>query len=179
MLNRILVKIWRMIRGPFQWRVLWFMHSKFIAGISGVVVDENGSILLLRHRFWPEGSWGLPSGYAKCGEQFEDTLAREVNEETGYTIGVDSLLRIVTGYKLRLEITFVAHTKGGTLKLDNREVITAQFFPPEQLPDGLLSSHRELIEIFLNGSGVHRYECTARTSGTSSWQPSREEDGAR
>lgn len=118
-------------------------------GVSGVVLNERNQILLLKHRYWPEGSWGLPGGYAKKGERLEDTLAREVKEETGYTIEVLSLLKLASGYKLRLEVHYLARMVGGDLQLDQREIMEAKFFSPDDLPTGLLAPNREIISLAL------------------------------
>lgn len=141
----LLAKLWRIIRGPLQWYVLWFFHNKFIIGVSGVILNGEGQVLLLRHRYWPRDSWGLPSGYARKSEKLEDALLREVLEETGYIIKTESLLKITSGYKLRLEVHYLAYLTGGKLKLNNDEVLEANFFSLNKLPDGLLMSHRQLI----------------------------------
>lgn len=145
----LLAKVWRSWRGQWQWYVLWLFHHKFIVGVSGVIFNDQGQILLLRHRYWREGSWGLPGGYANSGERLEDTLRREVLEETGYLVETQTLLRMVSGYKLRIEASFLGRLLGGELKLDPKEVIEARFFAPDQLPDGLLVSHRQIITLAL------------------------------
>ncbi len=146
-MNTLLVRIWRLLKGTPQWYILWFFHPKFIIGVSGVVLNEQKQILLQRHRFWKPGSWGLPSGYANRNEKLEDTLRREVREETGYEVEVTGFLRMVSGYRLRLEMSFVGYLKGGTFRLDPKEVIEARFFSVEELPPGLLPSHREIIAL--------------------------------
>lgn len=145
-MTSVLVILWRIIRGPFQWRILWLLHHKFIIGVSGVILDKQDQVLLLRHKYWKQGSWGLPSGYAERQEKLEETLIREVKEETRYDVGNFRLIRIVSGYKLRIEVNFVGDFLGGELKLDPKEVIEARFFSRHELPEGLLPSHRELIE---------------------------------
>jgi ADP-ribose pyrophosphatase YjhB (NUDIX family) len=64
-----------------------------------VVVNEQGQIPLLRQRFWRPGTWGLPGGYANKQEQLEDTLCREVREETGYEVQIMRFLRRVSGFR--------------------------------------------------------------------------------
>ena len=146
-MNTLLVKIWRLLRGKPQWYILWLAHAKFMIGVSGVVLNEQQQILLLRHRFWRPGSWGLPGGYANRNEKLEDTLRREVREETGYEITVSRHLRLVSGYRLRLEVSYLGHLVGGNFRLDPREVLEARFFSRDELPAGLLSSHREIIKL--------------------------------
>jgi ADP-ribose pyrophosphatase YjhB (NUDIX family) len=144
-MTRVLVPIWKSIRGVWQWYILWLAHWKFIIGVSAVIVDENGQVLLLRHRYWKTGSWGLPSGYANQNERLEETIAREVREETGYIVKATKLLRIVSGFKLRLEVSYKGELVGGEEKIDSGEIIEARFFPIDQLPEGLLLSHRDII----------------------------------
>lgn len=146
-LNALLSRLWRLLRGTPQWYMLYLVHAKFMVGVSGVICNEQGQILLLRHRFWRPGSWGLPSGYANRNEKLEETLRREVREETGLDIEVARYLRMVSGFRLRLEVSFRGKLRGGTLQLDPREIIDAQFFSTGALPEGLLPSHREIIEL--------------------------------
>lgn len=142
----LLKSIWRLMSSQARWWVLWFVHDKFMVGVSGIVFNVDNKVLLLRHRFWPEGSWGLPSGYAQKGESFENTLRREVKEETNLEIKPTKLLSLISGYKLRIEVIYVARLIGGQKKLDSREVIEAEFFSLDQLPNGLLPDHIRIIE---------------------------------
>jgi ADP-ribose pyrophosphatase YjhB (NUDIX family) len=145
----LFARFWRTRRGRWQWYVLWLFHAKFVLGVSGVILDDRDHVLLLRHRYWKSGSWGLPGGYAIRGEPLEETLAREVREETAYAIQTLALLRIVSGYRLRLEASFLARLQGGAPRLDPHEILEARFFPPDALPSGLLASHRELVALAL------------------------------
>ena len=142
----MLASIWRMLGSPIHWRILWLRHDKFMLGVSGVMLNEAGEVLLLQHTFWQKGSWGLPSGYIEKSETLEAGLQREIYEETQLRVEIERLLRTVSGYRLRLEMTYQGHIVGpAEPHLDPREVLAAQFFPLDQLPDGLLPSHREVI----------------------------------
>lgn len=77
----------------------------------------------------------------------EAAIAREVREETGYIIEPMSLVRIKSGFRLRVEATYLARVVGGKERLDRGEVVTARFFPREALPSKLLGSHRELLDL--------------------------------
>ena len=137
--------LWRHMK-PFQWRTLWLTHDKFIIGVTGVVLDDSKNVLLLRHTYWPEGSWGLPSGYAEHGEKLEKTLMREVKEETGYDVEVKKLLKLSSGYQLRLEVAYLGELTGGNLNIDSKEILEAKFFSLDEIPQSLLESHKGLIE---------------------------------
>jgi 8-oxo-dGTP diphosphatase len=144
--TRLLARLWHRLAGPVQWWVLWLTQAKFMVGVAGVVFDDRDRVLLLRHRFWPAGSWGLPGGYVRAGEQPEAALARELREETGSAVEDVRLLRVVGGYRLRLEVFFSARLADGLRELDPGEVLAADLFPVDALPPGLLGGHRELIE---------------------------------
>ncbi|MGW3178202.1 NUDIX domain-containing protein [Kitasatospora sp. NPDC001119] len=145
-MKKVAVKLWRIIRGPMQWRVLWLWHSKFMVGVTGIVRHRDGRVLLLKHRMWPEGrQWGLPTGYANAGESFEDTIVREVREETGLTVKVCELAHLKSGYKLRVEVAYEALYVSGQTSAPSFEILEAQWFSPDEHPDGLQESHRKLI----------------------------------
>ena len=145
-MNELLARLWRLGK-PLQWRFLWAVHAKFICGITGVIRDEDGRVLLLRHRLWPEHrQWGFPTGYANKGERHEDTIIREVREETGLTVKPGRLLMIRGGYKYRIEVYYEATLTGGLagLALDSREILDARLFSLDELPESMPESHREL-----------------------------------
>ncbi|MGC5010662.1 NUDIX domain-containing protein [Streptosporangium sp. DT93] len=144
--KNMIARLWRLVGGSLQWRVLWFRNAKFMVGVTGIVRDEDGKVLLLRHRFWPEGrQWGLPTGYANMSETFEDTVRREVLEETGLTVRVGEIAHLRSGYRLRVEVAYEAEFAGGTIEIDDFEILEARWFRPDDLPEGLQESHRLLI----------------------------------
>lgn len=144
---KFLSKIWRLFNGNTKWHILWLFHDKFIIGTSAVIYNEKKEILLLQHRFWKKDSWGLPSGYAEKREKLEDAIQREIKEETNLHVTINDLLNINSGFKLRLEITFLGHCSDvTTLKINNHEILNAKFFHIENLPEGLLASHKKLID---------------------------------
>jgi 8-oxo-dGTP diphosphatase len=148
----MIIQLWRMMKGKPQWYALWLFHHKFIIGVCGVILNEDGEVLLQRHRFWPQGSWGLPSGYAEHGETVEQTLVREVKEETDYNIEVTQVLQVKSGFQLRMEVHLLGRFLGGDLHLDEKEVIEARFFSPQELPEGILPSHRGIIAVALDST---------------------------
>lgn len=52
----------------------------------GLVIDDNDQVLMLwRHRFVPDQwGWELPGGIVDAGEEDAVTVAREIEEETGW-----------------------------------------------------------------------------------------------
>ncbi|MFD4789654.1 NUDIX domain-containing protein [Streptomyces sp. NPDC058459] len=144
-MKRLVARVWRLVRGPLQWRVLWLAHARFMVGVTGVVRNDAGQVLLLKHRMRPpEKPWGLPTGYAIKGEEFPLTIVREVEEETGLSVKPGRLVSVTSGHRLRVEVAYEALHTGGTLKIDRFEILEARWFYTSSLPEGMQDSHRRL-----------------------------------
>jgi 8-oxo-dGTP diphosphatase len=144
----LLARAWH-AAGPLQGWLAWRLHSRFGVGVTGIVRAPDGRVLLLRHRLWPaDGQWGFPSGFAQRGETFQETVVREVREETGLTVRVGRLLDLRSGFRYRVEVYYEAALVGGVdaLVLDDREVLEARLFPLDALPSGMPPLHRELAK---------------------------------
>jgi len=67
-------------------------------GVGGVVVNSRSEVLMVQERVSPlpkfQGSWKLPGGLADPGEHFAETVAREVQEETGITGTLEGLVSL-------------------------------------------------------------------------------------
>jgi len=83
---------------------------------------------------------------ARRGETFQETIVREVREETGLTVRVGPLVELRSGFRYRVEAYYEAALVGGVdgLVLDRREVLEARLFAPGELPAGMPPLHRQL-----------------------------------
>ena len=59
-------------------------------GAAAVVRDAAGGVLLVRHTYG-RLNWELPGGASEPGETLEETVLRELGEETGLTGRVERL----------------------------------------------------------------------------------------
>ncbi|MFE6285715.1 NUDIX hydrolase [Streptomyces sp. NPDC057877] len=144
-MRRLLVALWRALR-PVQHRLVWCLNAKFVVGVTGVVRDAEGRVLLLRHRMWPPGrQWGLPSGFAHKDEDFRRTLVREVKEETGLDVAAGPLIMLNSGFHTRLEVAYEAELLGGELRLDPFEILEARWCHPDELPEDVQPVCRPLV----------------------------------
>jgi 8-oxo-dGTP diphosphatase len=141
----LLAKVWGTIPWFLQRIIFWMLNPKVVVGVSGVVLDEQDRILLLKHRFHHRYPWGLPGGWVNRGEPPMEALVRELQEETNLQVAVDGVLEVGRSFPGLLEVFFVARIVGGEMKLDRREILDAGFFGPGELPDSLHHEHVGLI----------------------------------
>jgi ADP-ribose pyrophosphatase YjhB (NUDIX family) len=96
-----------------------------IVGVGAVVIC-NGKILLEKRKNEPgKGKWSIPGGLVELGENVEQTVIREVWEETGLEVEkpehidvVDNVIRDENGeikYHFVI-IDYFVKLKGGTLE---------------------------------------------------------------
>jgi len=94
-LKRVLLMLWKNLplsRSARFW-LMWRLNSKFLVGVIGVVLDSHGRVLLLKH-VYRTIPWGLPSGWAKRGEQPGEALLRELWEEVGLKARLEGVLDV-------------------------------------------------------------------------------------
>ena len=123
-LLRRLAPLWRALPTWLQWGLMWLGTAKFSLGVTGIVFDGEGRVMLLRHTFRRRYPWGLVSGWVKRGEALEDALRREVAEETALTVRVGPLFQVRRD-RLRLAVEAVYLCPPGGRRL-----------PPQQRSDG-------------------------------------------
>lgn len=72
-------------------------------GAVAIIVNDKGQILLQSRA--DNDRWGLPGGCQELGERFEDTVIREVKEETNLDVSEENLelIAIVSGNSRRNE----------------------------------------------------------------------------
>jgi ADP-ribose pyrophosphatase YjhB (NUDIX family) len=116
-------------------RVYWAVRRPRTHGAL-VAIWYDGRVLLVQNSYVPYRS--LPGGYVKAGETGRDAASRELFEETGLRVE-PSALRLALdeqhaweGKQEHIEIFELEVTARPTIKVDNREVLAAEFFTPEE-----------------------------------------------
>jgi 8-oxo-dGTP diphosphatase len=152
-MNGLLTRLWGRLPIPSRARsaLIWWLSAKFNVGVAGLVRDDEGRVLLLRHTYRPARPWGLPGGGLRSGETLEDCLRREMREETGLRIEVLGLLSAAAHLDRKLvDMIFVCRLAAGET-LDNfkssAEVVEARFFSLGELPEEMSRGQRRLIFI--------------------------------
>jgi 8-oxo-dGTP diphosphatase len=149
----VLSRLWKLIPDTVQWWTIWLLRPKLFVGVSGILFNEAGEVLLLRHRFHHRHPWGLPGGLLERGENLVECWQREVREETNLIVAVE---RLITQRTTQLNIDFILQGRitGGEILLDSTEILEAAFFPPDALPDELHREHRAAIRKALEGQSL-------------------------
>jgi 8-oxo-dGTP diphosphatase len=100
------------------------------------------------------GKWCLPAGFVEAGEQPATSAEREVLEETGLDVQVDTIYDCwSTDEDPRtpvVSVAFRAHVIGGRLAAGD-DAAEARFFELDRLPENIaFADHRRVIARFLS-----------------------------
>ena len=130
---------------PIKRLFVRFAGATFLVGVLGIVLDDEGRVLLFRHTYRPFAPWGVPSGLLKPNESPAQAIEREVREETGLAIEVVEVLALRTGARpQRLDVWLRCRSRGGSAR-PSAEVDEARFFDFDALPQ-LIAEQRRFLE---------------------------------
>lgn len=145
----LLAPVWKSLPERAQMRILWLLNAKFPVGVTGIVFDDAGRVMLLKHTFRRRYPWGLVSGWVKRGETLEDALRREVREETSLSVHIEQLFRVQTDpLGCMMEVIYLCRLAGGTFR-PSQEVTELRWQSADTLPPGLHVLHVPLIQAAL------------------------------
>jgi 8-oxo-dGTP diphosphatase len=130
-------------------RACGYVHYRNPSPAAGVLIVENGAVLLVRRRDDPfKGLWSIPSGFIEYDEDVRAAAVREAMEETGLAVGIDALHAVESCFDdprgNTLLVLFRAHAAGGTPKAgDDAEEVA--YFPLDDLPPLAFEAHRKVL----------------------------------
>lgn len=135
------------------------LKHKFVLlqdGAAVIIVNEKGQILLQSRA--DRDQWGLPGGCQELGERFQDTIIREIKEETNLDVMEEDLelLDVVSGLSrknsypngdvvINNTVLYCVKKYSGELKWDS-ESKEMKFFDLVSLPQN--QNDPDLIEIY-------------------------------
>jgi 8-oxo-dGTP pyrophosphatase MutT (NUDIX family) len=112
---------------------LRILNPSFMVGAMALILDEHGRILVVEHTYRREVPWGLPGGWLQRGESPESGLAREVLEETGFRVRVDTLLAVDFWGSSQMDLLYRCSVQSGTYQASD-ETGLHRWVLPTQLP---------------------------------------------
>ncbi len=137
------------------------LQHKFVLlqdGAAAIIVNDKQEVLLQRRA--DRDKWGLPGGCQELGEEFSDTIIREVKEETNLDVKKEDLklIDIVSGASRRNDYPngdvvinntafYLIDKYSGKISWD-AESKDMKFFSIDNLPEN--QNDPDLINIYLN-----------------------------
>ena len=102
-------------------------------GVSAAIFNSEGAILLVRRT--DDLSWCLPCGWTEVNETPQESLVREVREETGLIVEVKDLIRLGTRMPgdfglphTTYHLQFLSEVVEGTI-IESHETTDIGFYP--------------------------------------------------
>ncbi|MFF6832163.1 NUDIX domain-containing protein [Streptomyces sp. NPDC012438] len=115
----------------------------FLPGVSAVVFDDRGRVLLGRRS--DNGRWAIIGGIVEPGEQPADCAVREVYEETAVRCEAERIVIVETlrkpvvypnGDRCQfMDVTFRCRAVGGEARVNDEESTEVGWFDLDDLPE--------------------------------------------
>ncbi|MDP2629921.1 MAG: NUDIX hydrolase [Candidatus Uhrbacteria bacterium] len=131
----LLLALWKKLNFSknFQLNIIRMFQDQFLVGVTGLIFNEKNEVLLFKHTY-RQTAWSLPGGYMNGKEHPKEALAREIMEESGFTVSIDWRMKVRTDRDTaRLDISYIGTYIGGEFT-PSKEVIEAKFCSMENLP---------------------------------------------
>jgi NADH pyrophosphatase NudC (nudix superfamily) len=109
-----------------------FVHWDNPLPVVAALIEWQGRMVIARNRAWPEGMYGLITGFLERHETPEEGIAREVHEETSLVVDELSLIGVYE-FVRKNEIIIAYHARAsGTIEL-SEELVDVKLVPPARL----------------------------------------------
>ena len=110
------------------------------------LVARGDRCLLGRGHGWPEGMYSALAGYVEPGESLEETVRREVGEESGVIVGaVHYQASQPWPFPSSLMIGFLAEAESEAISLDDDELADARWFSRDEVRRALAGEGKSLV----------------------------------
>lgn len=130
---------------------LWFrLQRPMTLGVRALAFDEAGRLLLVRHSYVP--GWHLCGGGVEAGDTLEETLVKELREETNVELTEPPQLASVhfnrqISRRDHVALFVCRNVRQTEPKQADKEILEARFFAVDALPDETSdSTYRRLAE---------------------------------
>jgi len=128
-------------------------------GCIAFIENAQGQILM-QQRKYPLGKWGLPGGIMELGESTEETVRREVLEETGLTLGKLTLFGVYSGKNYFcvaengdefyvVTTVYTSSEYSGEVSVNDGESLTFEWVDIDNLPENIARTHADIIRDYI------------------------------
>jgi len=132
-----------------------------------VLIRREDQALLAHSPRFPSAFYSALAGFVEPGETLEETLEREVREESGISVtNIRYFGSQPWPFPHSLMVGFTADFAGGEVVVDGKEITDARWFSADQLPEipPKLSIARKLIDAWIAEVGNEGRNDSRRTS---------------
>ena len=130
---------------------------KIILNCAGALIIRDGKTLFQRRT--DNGLWGLIGGLVEMNETYEEAVLREIREETGMEVKLDSFLGIFHNHDMVwsngdaahvISAMFTASIVSGEPRIDE-ESYELRFFGEDELPELFAEDHIAALDAYFRG----------------------------
>lgn len=124
----------------------------------GAIIAQKGKVLLVKRNREPyRNKWMFPSGFVEFGEHPEETILREVREETGLKVKKIKLIKVIQstddprerGHFIFVFKVEIAEGKLSTDNVENRDISWHPIGNPPKM--GFPKTHQPLMKMLQTG----------------------------
>lgn len=144
--------------------VCGFVLYKNPAPASGVIIEKDGKVLLVKRKFAPfKGDWSLPAGFMEYGESPEACAIREIYEETNLKIKLPALFGVYAGHDdprtYAILVVYLADIiEGQPEPGDDAQEIS--FFSRDEIPSNIaFAAHRQVLKDYFKSRAEVVRDC--------------------
>ncbi len=132
-------------------------HRKIILNCAGALIVRDGRILFQRRT--DNGKWGLIGGLLEMNETYEQAALREIREETGLEVRLESFLGIFHNHNMVwsngdaahvLSAMYTASIVSGEPRIDE-ESYELRFFAEDELPELFAEDQIAALDAYFSG----------------------------
>ena len=135
-------------------------HKRILLPGCCVFIENAQGKILMQQRKHPYGIWGLPGGLMELGESTEETIRREVKEETGLSLGKLKLFGVYSGEgyqcvaangdEFDVVITvYVTNEFTGEVSVMDDESLGFEWCDIKNMPENIAKTHSILIRDYI------------------------------
>lgn len=130
---------------------------KIILNCAGALIIRDEKILFQRRT--DNGKWGLIGGLVEMNETYEQAALREIREETGLEVRLDSFLGIFHNHDMVwsngdaahvISAMFTAGIVSGEPRIDS-ESLELRFFGKDDIPELFAEDHIASLDAYFRG----------------------------
>ena len=130
----------------------WTYYPHVAGAAASIILKGNKILLTKRNRNPYKNTWAIPAGFIAFGEHPEETLCRELKEETGLTVKKAKLFKIIQNEDDprspgHFSFFYKVSVSGKKLNSDQEENADLEWFPIKKPPIIGWKSHKQILKL--------------------------------